>query len=141
MVANTRVELHVDGIVDELRDAANWLRGAAEAGMAAHDAEWGVFRKVLELGRRMFDAFLKMVGTGDLGETTELPDGRVVLRLGEPQVRELTTVFGRFAVSRCVYGTDEHQTCALVPTDSRLQLPAGNVSYLLQEWDQLLGID
>ena len=52
-----------------------------------------------------------------------------------------STVFGRFAVSRCVYGTDEHQAFALVPTDLRLQLPAGNVSYLLQEWDQLLGID
>ena len=53
----------------------------------------------------------------------------------------MTTVFGRFAVSRCVYGTDERQAFALVPTDSRLQLPEGNVSYLLQEWDQLLGID
>ena len=53
----------------------------------------------------------------------------------------MTTVFGRFAVSRCLYGTDERQAFALVPTDSRLQLPEGNVSYLLQEWDQLLGID
>ncbi len=141
MVAKTRVELHVDGIVGELRDAATWLVGAAETGMAADDVERGVFRKVLELGRRMFGAFLTMVGTGDLGETTELPYGRVVRRLGEPRVRQLTTVFGRFAVSRCVYGTDERQAFALVPTDSRLQLPEGNVSYLLQEWDQLLGID
>ena len=141
MVANTRVELNVDGIADGLRDAADWLVGAAETGMAAHDVERGLFRKMLELGRRMFGGFLEMVGTGDLGETTELPDGRVVRRLGEPRVRELTTVFGRFAVTRCVYGTDEHQAFALVPTDSRLQLPEGNVSYLLQEWDQLLGID
>ena len=89
----------------------------------------------------MFGAFLERVGTGDLGETTELPDGRVVRRLGEPRVRELTTVFGRFAVTRCVYGTGERQVFALVPTDSRLQLPAGNVLYLLQEWDQLLEID
>jgi hypothetical protein len=141
MVANTRVELNVDGIAGELRDAANWLIGAAETGMAAHDVERGVFRKILEMGRQMFGAFLEMVGTGDLGETITLPDGRVVRRLGEPRARELTTVFGRFAVSRCVYGTEEHQAFALVPTDSRLQLPEGNVSYLLQEWDQLLGID
>ena len=141
MVANTRVELHVDGIAGELRDAANWLVGAAESGVAAHHVERALFRKMLEMGRQMFGAFLTMVGTGDLGETTELPDGRIVQRLGEPRVRELTTVFGRFAVTRCVYGTDEHQAFALVPTDSRLQLPEGNVSYLLQEWDQLLGID
>ncbi len=141
MVANTRVELHVAGILGELRDAANWLVEAAEAGLAAHDVERGLFRKVLELGRQMFGGFLAMVGTGDLGETTELSDGRVVRRLGEPRVRELTTVFGRFAVTRCVYGTDEHQAFALVPTNSRLQLPEGNVSYLLQEWDQLPGVD
>ena len=133
MLANTLVELNVDGIVDELREAAKWLVNAAETGMAADQVERGVFRKVLEMGRQMFGAFLTMVGTGDLGETTELSDGRVVRRLGEPRVRELTTVFGRFAVTRCVYGSDEHQAFALVPTDSRLQLPAGNVSYLLQE--------
>ena len=51
MVANTRVELNVDGIVGELRDAAKWLVGAAETGMAADDVERGVFRKVLEMGR------------------------------------------------------------------------------------------
>ena len=133
MLANTLVELNVDGIVDELREAAKWLVNAAETGMAADQVERGVFRKVLEMGRQMFGAFLTMVGTGDLGETTERSDGRVVRRLGEPRVRELTTVFGRFAVTRCVYGSDEHQAFALVPTDSRLQLPAGNVSYLLQE--------
>ena len=135
MVANTRVELHVDGIAGELREAARWLVGAAETGVAAHHVERGLFRKTLEMGRQMFGAFLERVGTGDLGETTELPDGRVVRRLGEPRVRGLTTVFGRFAVSRCVYGTHERQAFALVPTDSRRQLPEGNVSYLLQEWD------
>ena len=77
----------MDGIVDELRDAANWLVGAAEAGMAADDVERWLFRKMLELGRQMFGAFLERVGTGDLGETTELPDGRVVRRLSEPRVR------------------------------------------------------
>ena len=55
MMANTRVELNVAGILGELRDAANWLVEAAEAGLAAHDVERGLFRKVLELGRRMFD--------------------------------------------------------------------------------------
>ena len=87
MVANTRVELHVDGIVDELREAAKWLVNAAATGMAADQVERGVFRKVLEMGRQMFGGFLAMVGTGDLGDTTEMPDGRVVRRLGEPRVR------------------------------------------------------
>ena len=138
-------------VMDELNELARGLVDAAEAGTAAHEVERTWFRKVLEMGRRMFGAFLGRVGTGDLGETTELPDGRVVRvgrrsavggrRLGEPRVRALATVFGRFAVSRCVYGTDEHHAFACIPTDGRLQLPEGNVSDLLPEWDQWLEID
>ncbi|HEX2520438.1 MAG TPA: ISKra4 family transposase, partial [Castellaniella sp.] len=53
----------------------------------------------------------------------------------------LLTVFGEFALSRWVYGTREGQKLELIPTDQRLQLPDSELSYLLQEWDQLLGIE
>jgi hypothetical protein len=42
---------------------------------------------------------------------------------------------------RWVYGTRPGQKIKLVPTDQRLQLPEGGLSYLLQEWDQLLGTE
>ena len=73
MVANTRMELHVEGIADELREAANGLVGAAETGMAARPVERILFWKMWEMGRPLFGAFLKRVGTGDVGETTERP--------------------------------------------------------------------
>jgi len=53
----------------------------------------------------------------------------------------LLTVFGEFPITRWGYGTRPGQKIELAPTDQRLQLPEGDLSYLLQEWDQLLGIE
>ena len=53
----------------------------------------------------------------------------------------LLTVFGEFWLTRWVYGTRPGQKIELVPTEQRLQLPESDVSYLLQEWDQLLGTE
>ena len=39
------------------------------------------------------------------------------------------------------YGTRAGQKIAFVPLDARLQLPASDYSYLLQQWDQALGCE
>ena len=64
-----------------------------------------------------------------------------VASCGAPRVRELTTDFGRFAVTRCVSGVDEHQACALVSTDSRRQRSEEPGPYLRPEGNPLRGID
>jgi hypothetical protein len=81
------------------------------------------------------------VGPGDFGETVTLDDGRLVYRSEKQHQRRLLTVFGEFRVSRWVYAQREGAKFEFIPTDQRLQLPASEVSYLLQEWDQLLGVD
>jgi hypothetical protein len=48
--------------------------------------------------------------------------------------------YGEFMVSLWVYAQRQGAKFEFIPTDQRLQLPASEVSYLLQEWDQLLGI-
>ena len=96
---------------------------------------------MLALGAQLLGAFLKLVGPGDLGEEVALAEGHTVRRWPEQRVRRLLTVFGEFLISRCVYGTRPGQKIDLVPTDQRLQLPEGDTSYLLQEWDQLLGTE
>ena len=141
MVADARVEFNVDGLCAELAGIGQWLSAAAAAGTAAHEVERTLFAKLLALGQRLFGGFLQLVGDGDVGPTVELPDGRVVPRLEQPHVRPLVTVFGRFELSRRVYGTEERKVLELIPTDQRLQLPESAVSYLLQEWDQLLGVE
>ena len=131
-VAEARVQL---GFLEQ------WLAESAKQGIAAHEVERGLFDGVLRIGRALFDAFLRLVGPGDLGESITLDNGRVVPRLEEPHSRRLLSVFGSFDISRWVYAQRDGQKIELAPTDQRLQLPDSELSYLLQEWDQMLGID
>jgi hypothetical protein len=64
----------------------------------------------------------------------------VLRRLPEPSRRRLFTVFGPFAIPRFAYGSRFGQRIELVPTDQRLQLPETDVSYLLQDWNQLMSV-
>jgi hypothetical protein len=127
--------------IEEFSQLQLLIAKAAEDGVAAHVVERDLFRKILELGYVLFAAFLRITGPGNLGETVQLEDGRVVTRLPELHCRRLLTVFGEFPIERHVYGTEERQRIEFIPVDARLQLPESKVSYLLQEWDQLLGIE
>jgi hypothetical protein len=120
---------------------AQSLHQAALAGTAAHEVERSLFQQLLQLGYLLFGSFLTFIGPGDLGETATLDDGRAVRRLDELHARGLLTVFGPFELSRCVYAEREGQKIELAPTDQRLQLPHSELSYLLQQWDQLLGVE
>src|SRR6185295_16932 len=129
-------DLHAE--VDGLQQ---WIHQAAEEGSAAHEVERKLFEKMLALGKTLFRGFLKLVGAGDFGESVTLDDGHVVHRSAEEHQRRLLTVFGEFLVSRWVYAQRDKTKFEFVPTDQRLELPASEVSYLLQEWDQLLGVE
>jgi hypothetical protein len=135
------VEWHVPEVREQLDSLEQWIAKSAEQGTSAHEVERGLFDRLLQLGSTLFAAFLKLVGPGDLGETATLDDGRVVPRLAKMHSRRLFTVFGSFEISRWVYAQRDGQKIELAPTDQRLQLPESELSYLLQEWDQMLGIE
>ncbi len=109
-------------------------------GASAYATEQSILKLILVLGHMLFEFFLTLVGPGDLEKTVALEDGRKLNRL-EQQKRRLVTVFGEFVFYRFVYGARESQKGELAPTDQRLQLPEGELSYLLQDWDQTLGTD
>jgi hypothetical protein len=135
------VEWQLPDVHARLESLAQWITQSALDGGSAHDVERGLFEQLLELGRMLFQAFLKLVGPGDFGETVILDDGREVRRSPELHARRLLTVFGRFEITRWVYAQRDKAKVEFAPTDQRLQLPASEVSYLLQEWDQLLAVD
>jgi hypothetical protein len=135
------VEWNVPEVRDQLGSLEQWIAKSAEQGASAYEVEHGLFDRLLRLGTTLFGAFLKLVGPGDLGETATLDDGRVAPRLEEQHTRRLVTVFGPFDISRWVYAQRDGQKIELAPTDQRLQLPESELSYLLQEWDQMLGIE
>jgi hypothetical protein len=117
------------------------LTSALHEGTAVHQVEGQLWDLVLQLGRRSLGAWLKACGTGDLGETLTLPDGRHAQRLESLHSRRYVSIFGAFALERTVYGSREGQALDFVPLDNRLQLPAGVFSYLLQDWDQALAVE
>ncbi len=121
----------------------NWLLEMAQKpqdGPGEHDVSRAIGTHLLQLGLKMEQYFIALVGPGDLGESAVLDDGRGVSRLDLVK-RRLVTVFGEITFERCVYGTRAGQKHELIPTDQRLQLPDSEMSFLLQEWDQLLGLD
>jgi hypothetical protein len=123
-----------------LRDLADRLLGyvhqAAAQGTPAHEAERAIWQQVLAVGHAALAHFFALHGTGDQGPTVTLPDGTVAQRLDQPHSRRYVSVFGLFQLRRSAYGTREGQRIDFVPLDNRLQLPAADFSYLLQDWDQ-----
>lgn len=145
MFANFAFELNVDVAFSEFKQLVTYLESAAKDPTSTDEVERKLFDGLLALGRELFGAFLKSVGNGDIGVevTLERPgeEPRTIKRLAGEHKRRLRTVFGEFVLSRCVYGTGEKKAIEFVPIDQRLTLPESEVSYLLQEWSQLLAID
>jgi hypothetical protein len=114
------------------------VREAAEEGQAIHEVERVIWQQVLRIGRMALGEFLRLQGTGDMGETVRLPDGQTHQRLEELHPRRYMSIFGEFVLPRTVYGSRERQKIEFVPLDNRLQLPGNLCSYVLQDWDQSL---
>jgi hypothetical protein len=117
------------------------LTAALAEGRPIHEVEDGLWDLALQVGRRGLGVFLDCHGTGDLGLTVTLPDGREVQRLEELHSRRYVSIFGPFALERTVYGSREGQALEFVPLDQRLQLPESVFSYVLQDWDQALAME
>src|SRR5512143_4057921 len=126
---------------DGLEELQTFVRSAAGAGTPVHEVERGLWRRLLQLGYQLQGQFFALVGDGDQGETVTLAEGQVVRRLPTLHRRPYQSVFGPFELDRVVYGTREGQQIEFVPLDSRLGLPAGKFSYLLQDWDQALVVE
>jgi hypothetical protein len=114
---------------------------ALATGQPIHEVENGLWDLALQVGRHGLTAFLQAQGTGDLGATVTLSDGRQVQRLQELHARRYVSIFGAFTLERTVYGSREGQALEFVPLDNRLQLPESVFSHLLQDWDQALAVE
>jgi hypothetical protein len=117
------------------------LRKALSSGEAVHEVELGLWEIALQVGHEALKTFLTCHGSGDMGETVTLSDGRVVARLPELHARRYVSIFGAFELQRTAYGSREGQSLEFVPLDNRLQLPRNVFSYALQDWDQSLAVE
>jgi hypothetical protein len=140
-MTQSRSESNGEALDLALNDLKAYVERSARQGVAAHEVEAGIWRRVLQLGRQALGLLFRLVGPGDRGETVLLPNGHEVRRLETPHTRVYQSVFGRFELERVVYGTHEGQKIASVPFDRQLALPDSDFSYLLQDWAQSVAVE
>jgi hypothetical protein len=114
-----------------------FVRQSSGQGLAIHQVERGLWERLLSLGQVLLESYVQAQGSGDLGPTLQ-QQGRTLRRLEQPHERRYVSIFGELTIRRHVYGTRETQKHELVPLDARLELPQGEFSYVLQDWDQHL---
>ena len=129
-------ELHQ--VVDDL--VAVIVEAVAEH-TPVHKIEGKTLSVLLRAGQKAIQWLVDCLGSGDVGQEHQLPDGTTVKRSEEPQPRNYVSIFGNIDIQRYVYFPREGQAIQFVAIDARLALPAGKFSYLLQDWDQSFAME
>jgi hypothetical protein len=120
----------------DLQDLVTFARQAADNGTRIDQVERELMRRLLALGLTLLQLFIAEHGDGDLGEELPSDDGHTTRRLAEPHDRRYVSIFGALEITRAVYGSREGQAIERVPLDEQLGLPAGDFSYVLEDWTQ-----
>jgi hypothetical protein len=106
---------------------------AIDQGWRIDELERTSFAKLLDVGFQLITALVAAQGNGDEGEQVEHGQ-KTLQRLPEPHQRRYVSIYGPLKIRRFVYGAREGQEIEYVPLDARLGLPAGEVSYVLEDW-------
>lgn len=133
--------LKTETLQQRLTELVGYLQSSWKEGTAVHTIEQGLWNGLLQLGHDLLEQLFKLAGDGDLGATITLPNGAESRRLPALHQRRYVSIFGVFQLQRVVYGSREGQQLDFVPLDNRLQLPASDFSYVLQDWDQNLCVE
>lgn len=115
-----------------------FVERATDDGQRIDQVERELFGRLLALGHTLLSAFVAAAGDGDAGPTLETADGRTLRRLNDVRTRRYLSIFGELLIKRFVYAAREGQLVERAPLDERLGLPAGEFSYVLEDWLQRL---
>jgi hypothetical protein len=120
----------------DLQDLVTFARQAADNGTRIDQVERALMGRLLALGLTLLQLFIAEHGDGDLGEELPAEEGHTLRRLPKPRDCRYVSIFGELHLTRAVYGSRERQEIERVPLDERLGLPAGDFSYVLEDWTQ-----
>ncbi len=101
------------------------------------EVERGLHQRLIEFGLSLVKNYIEAAGDGDEGPTVSRNE-RELKRSPRLHVRPYHSIFGCLEIARYIYQTRAKQAAEYVPTDERLGLPAGQQSYVLEEWSQRL---
>jgi hypothetical protein len=99
------------------------------------EVERGVFDRLLVAGLRALETVVAAAGDGNYGETSE-HQGKTLQRSEEKKTKPYRSIFGVLSVERYVYASGPKKKVEWAPVDARLGLPAGEQSYVLEDWMQ-----
>jgi hypothetical protein len=100
--------------------------------LEAHEAEQGLFKRLLPMGLAAMQWSFAERGTGDVGPAVTRADGRRLAREKPLRGRDDCSLFGTLAVARtCDRAPGEP---GLFPLDAQVNLPERCDSYVLPAW-------
>ena len=100
--------------------------------LAAHEAEKGIFQRLLPIGLAAMKLYFAQRGTGDVGPAVTRADGVLLPREQQLRGRDYFSIFGKFKVVRMCYRAPAEP--GIFPLDAQVNLPERCYSYFLQEW-------
>src|ERR1700752_3470349 len=107
--------------------------------LEAHDAEKGIFKRLLPIGLAAMKRYCAPRGTGDVGPAITRADHVRLPREQTLRGRDYVSRFGTFAVARSCDRTRGEP--GIVPLDAQVNLPARCDSYVLQEWMTVCAVE
>jgi hypothetical protein len=107
--------------------------------LEAHEAEKGLFRRLLPRGLAAMKRYFAQRGTGDMGPAGRQADGVFLPREQQLRGRDDFSRFGTFAVLRTCYRTPGEP--GSFPLDAQVNLPERCSSYFLQEWMTVFAVE
>ena len=107
--------------------------------LEAHEAEKGIFKRLLPMGLAAMKLYFAQRGTGDVGPAVTRADGVLLPREQRLRERDYFSLFGKFAVPRTCYRTPGEP--GLFPLDAQVNLPERCYSYFLQEWMTVFAVE
>jgi len=106
---------------------------------AAHEAEQGIFKRLLPIGLAAMKLYFAQCGTGDVGPAVTRADGVFLPREKPLRGHDYFSLFGKFAVARTCYRTPGEP--GICPLDAQVNLPERCYSYFLPEWMTLFEVE
>jgi hypothetical protein len=107
--------------------------------LEAHEAEKGIFKRLLPIGLAAMKLYFAQRGTGEMGPAITRADGVLLTRETTLRGRDYFSIFGKFAVARTCYRTAGE--AGIFPLDAQVNLPERCYSYFLQEWMTVFGVE
>jgi len=134
MIAQEITFLKAEGVFQEI---ARTLGQALRNGLRMDEVERQLKEDLRKAGLAFLEGFVQASGDGDQGAAVT-GEGRVLMRSETPQARRYLSIFGEVWISRYVYTSGQKKPIEYSPLDAKLGLPAGEISYVLEDFQQRL---